>query len=105
LYYTYDWDDRGKELRKVIAEWERNYDAEKYSVERYWDWITTPIQIHQGTADGAVPVGWSDEVVDVWEELGLDVTYYRYSGADHNLRPAWDSVVARDVEWFAELFR
>lgn len=103
MYYTYDWEDRGRELRRVIGEWERDYVADDYSVERYWDWIQTPIQIHQGTADEAVPVSWSDEAVEVWEELGLDVNYYRYVGSDHNLRPAWSAVVDRDVRWWESL--
>ena len=103
LYYTYDWDDRGRELRRAIAEWEELYVADEYSIERYWDWITTPLQIHQGTADEAVPVSWSDEAVAIWEELEKDVTYYRYPGADHNMSPSWNTVVTRDVEWFAGL--
>ena len=105
LYYTYDWDDRGKELRRVIAKWEADYEAEDYSIERYWDWIQTPIQIHQGTADEAVPYEWSDEVVKVWEELELDVNYYRYSGTNHNMQPSWNTVIGRDVGWFAKLSR
>jgi len=102
LYYTYDWDDRGRALRRAVSEWEEDYLADDYSVEHYWDWIRTPIQVHQGTADEAVPVNWSDELVETLEELNKEIEYYRYSGVDHNMRPSWDTVVVRDVAWFGQ---
>ena len=89
----------------MISEWEKDYVAEDYSIERYWDWLEIPLQIHQGTADEAVPYEWSDEVVKVWEELELDVNYYRYSGTNHNMQPSWNTVIGRDVGWFAKLSR
>lgn len=30
----------------------------------------------------------------------IDITYHRYPGADHNMRPSWDTVVTRDIEFF-----
>ena len=61
------------------------------------------MQLHQGSADEAVPQKWSDDLVKVLREKDKQVTYYVYPGADHNMRPAWDTVVARDVEWFNQL--
>lgn len=32
----------------------------------------------------------------------INLTYYRYPGADHNMRPSWDQVVQRDIGFFRE---
>ncbi|MGD9129555.1 MAG: hypothetical protein PVJ09_03655 [Candidatus Woesebacteria bacterium] len=32
----------------------------------------------------------------------IQVTYHRYPGANHNLQPAWDTAVKRDLDFFAE---
>jgi len=99
LYYTDEASDSGKWLRRQVADFEKDYDVFNYSIDRYLDWINIPVQIHQGTADTEVPVTWSDELYQKMHYVP-DVTYYRYPGADHNMRPFWDKVVARDVEWF-----
>lgn len=102
LYYTDEYDDGGKDLRKLLARLEEKYDVEKYSIGNYWEWIEAPIVIHQGTADDAIPVEWSRELTIRLRELEVDVNLYEYPGADHNLDPAWDTVVGRDVRWFEE---
>lgn len=103
LYYTDEADDQGKWLRGEIAKFETEYDVYKYSLDRYLDWINMPMQIHQGSADDAVPKKWSDELVVKLKEKEKTVNYYQYPGADHNMRPNWNTVVARDVEWMNEL--
>lgn len=95
--------DQGKALRKLLAEFENDYDVFKYSIDEYWDWIQMPLLIHQGTVDDAVPVEWSRELDKKLAELEKEYTYYEYPGADHNLRPDWNTVVGRDVEWFGVL--
>ncbi|TXH00866.1 MAG: hypothetical protein E6R05_06410 [Candidatus Moraniibacteriota bacterium] len=100
LFYTDEADDQGKWLRGEIAKFEADYDVFKYSIDRHLDWIQIPLVIHQGTADDAVPVMWSRELDTRLEEQGKSYTYYEYPGADHNMRPQWDTVVGRDVEWF-----
>lgn len=101
LYYTDEADDQGKWLRAEIARFETEHDVYDYSIDRYLDWIEMPIVVHQGTVDDAVPVLWSDELVERLEEKEKTVTYYRYPGADHNMRPMWDTVVTRDLAFFA----
>jgi pimeloyl-ACP methyl ester carboxylesterase len=32
----------------------------------------------------------------------IDTTYHRYPGANHNLQPNWNEVVARDIEFFKQ---
>jgi len=100
LYYTDESDDRGKALRKVIAQFEIDYDVDLYSIHNYYHWIKAPLQIHQGTLDDAVPKNWSDDLVKALDELEIENTYYVYSGADHNLRPSWNTVVQRDLSFF-----
>ena len=53
--------------------------------------------------DLAVPKIWSDQLVEKLLELDKTVKYYVYPGADHNLRPGWDQVVARDDLFFTSL--
>lgn len=103
LFYTDEAEDKGKWLRRELARFETEYDVYNYSIDRYFDKIKLPIQLHQGTADEAVPKRWSDEAVEIWEELEKEVQYYVYRGADHNLNPGWNTVVERDVSWFASL--
>ncbi len=101
LYYTDDIDDHGKMLRKVVADFERDYDSEKYSLTNYLDKINAPVQIHQGSGDEAVPVKWSDDLVKTLKEKGKNVSYFAYPGDDHNFaRGDWQTVVERNIEFF-----
>ena len=102
LYYTNESSDRGKLIRKELAEFEELYDVENYTYDNYLDRIESPLQIHQGTADDAIPVSWTNATVRKLRDLDKEVEYYTYYGADHNLRPDWDTVVQRDLEFFAE---
>ena len=105
LYYTDEYEDGGKALRKVLADFEKDYDVDLYSIHQYYDWIRSPIQVHQGTGDDAIPLVWSDELVERLEELEKEVIYFTYPGADHDMRPVWDTVVERDVEFFLRFNR
>lgn len=100
LYYTDESEDKGKYIRRELAKFENLYDVDPYSIDEYLENIDTSLQIHQGTADDAVPVEWSNEFAETLEELEIDVTYYKYPGTNHNLVPSWDTVVARDLKFF-----
>ncbi|OGD86469.1 hypothetical protein A2164_03625 [Candidatus Curtissbacteria bacterium RBG_13_35_7] len=101
LFYTDEFDDRGKMLRRVIAEFEQDYDVENYSLTNYLKRINAPIQIHQGSADDAVPIDWSEELVDKLKDSKKDVEYFTYTGADHNLIPnGWQLAVNRSIEFY-----
>lgn len=103
LYYTDEFDDRGKMLRRVIAKFEEDYDVEDYNLTNFYEKINAPIQIHQGTADDAVPLSWSDQLVERLEELEKDTEYFTYSGSDHNLLPGgWSTAVNRSIFFFGE---
>ena len=111
LYYTDDFDDHGKALRRRLSKFENDYDVEQYSFTNYVDRINGPLQIHQGTTDEAVPQKWSDDLVKVLKDKRKDATnaaelnYFIYPGGDHNLMPGWNLVVSRDVAFFRKYFQ
>jgi len=100
LYYTDEAEDKGKALRKKLADFEKNYDVGLYTLVNYTDRIEAPIQLHQGTSDDAIPVYWSDEFVNDLRTKEKEIEYFTYPGADHNLQPAWGTVISRDLEFF-----
>lgn len=103
LYYTDDFDDHGKALRKAIADFEKDYDVEKYSPTNFLSWINAPIELHQGEKDEAVPQKWSDELFEKLKELKKDVAYYTYPLDDHNFsKGSWTKVVLRNLLFFKE---
>lgn len=105
LYYTDEADDHGKILRKLLSEFEKDYDTEKFSLTNYIEWIKAPLEIHQGTADEEVPVWWSDEFVFRLKKENIDVKYITYPGADHNLRPnGWSPAVSESINFFKSHF-
>lgn len=100
LYYTDESEDKGKYIRRELAKFENLYDVEQYSIDNYLEKIDAPIQFHQGTSDGAVPTEWTSDFVDILDELKKETTYYVYSGANHNMVPAWNTVVERNLTFF-----
>ncbi|HJX59641.1 hypothetical protein A2V61_01475 [Candidatus Woesebacteria bacterium RBG_19FT_COMBO_47_8] len=100
LYYTDESEDRGKLIRHELADFERLYDPDLYAIDRYYDRINAPLELHQGTVDDAVPVEWSDSLSKSLKDLEKDIAYFKYPGADHNLNPAWNTVVARNLLFF-----
>lgn len=105
LFFTDEYDDEGKTLRKVVSDFEKDYDILEYSPGKYYDWIQAPIQLHQGEADDAVPIKWSNQFHDVMEEKEKDIEYFTYPGADHNLMPnGWNTAVARSLNFYKERF-
>ncbi len=100
LYYTDEYDDGGKVMRQTIARFEEDYDVFDYSLDKFVDRIKGPLEIHQGTADEEVPVFWSSEFVKTLKTQKTPVTYFTYSGADHNLQPDWQTVVDRSLAFY-----
>jgi dipeptidyl aminopeptidase/acylaminoacyl peptidase len=100
LYYTDSSDDRGKLIRNELAEFEDLYDTDLYSYDLYLERVSAPILIHQGEADDAIPVSWTQELVSKLKNLDKNVTFVIYPFTDHDMRPSWDTAVARDLEFF-----
>jgi dipeptidyl aminopeptidase/acylaminoacyl peptidase len=105
LYYTDEFEDYGKALRKELAAFEKDYDTDQFAFFNYLDRIQAPIIFHQGTADEAVPLKWSDDSVKLMKEKGKTIRYYTYQNADHNLTIGWNTVVSRDIEFFRSFLR
>jgi len=102
LYYTDEADDNGKALRRVVAGFEALYDSDEFSIQNYYDWISAPVQVHQGTADEAVPLKWSQALEKSLKDKDKNVKLYIYPGADHNLLGGWEAAVERSLEWFKQ---
>lgn len=100
LYYTDESQDGGKFIRSELSKFEKLYNVDNFSFTNYLDQIKAPLQFSQGTADDAVPVDWTVSMVNKLKKIGLDVTYNQYAGSDHNLRPAWNTVVENDLNFF-----
>lgn len=105
LYYTDTSEDRGKFIRSELAKFESNYDVEKYSLTNYLDRINAPIQLHQGAIDDAVPQSWSDNLANQLRSFNKDVEYHLYPSTDHNMRPNWNIVIERDLEFFKKFLQ
>lgn len=101
LYYTNESDDQGKQLRSLIADFEKIYDANKFSPSNFYDWIKAPIEIEQGQNDHEVPIWWSDDLVNTLKKDAIDVSYNTYPDADHNLLPnGWSQAVINTVAFY-----
>jgi dienelactone hydrolase len=100
LYYTDESEDGGKFIRRELAKFEEDYNVDSYSITNYLDRITAPIQVHQGTADDAIPVEWTNNLVDRLEDIEVNVDYMTHPGADHNLNPSWSTAVAQSLDFF-----
>ena len=105
LYYTDESDDQGKAMRKALASFEDIYNTDLFSPQRYYKWIKAPIEINQGANDQEVPYWWSDDLVETLKENDVDVTYFTYPGADHNLQPSgWSEAVTNTIDFYKQEF-
>ena len=102
LYYTDESEDRGKLIRRELAKFEEQYDVELYSLTNYFDRINASLQIHQGMSDEAVPIAWSDNLVEQLSNLNLRIDYLKYPETDHDMRQNWDTAVAHDLRFFSD---
>ena len=105
LFYTDDIPDHGKALRKVVADFEKDYDSEKYSLINYFDWIQAPLEIHQGGDDESVPLTWSENLVDTLKNKEKEVEYYAYPGENHNFNHgSWNLIMQRTIAFYKNQF-
>jgi len=100
LQYMTEMDDQGLKVKKAIDDFVLNYETKKYSIDNYWSDIAASLQVHQGLADEYIETEWTDNFTQVLKDLGKEVTYYKYPRNDHNLSRDWETVVARDLQFF-----
>jgi len=60
---------------------------ERISPMYYYRDITSPIQLHQGTADQVLPIDWGKETCSAITEAGVKIECIYYPGARHTFRP------------------
>lgn len=103
LYYTDESPDGGLYLRQQLSWFESTLEntASEYSILTHPERIVGPVQIHQGGADDAIPLEWSQQLLTTLDDADVEATLYTYPGADHNLQPDWNTVVQRDLQFFA----
>jgi len=103
LYYSDEFDDKGKAMRKVLSDFESDYDVKYFSPDTYFSRIKASIMIAQGSGDREVPYWWSEELNETLKKEGQPVTYNLYQGADHNMLPdAWSKAVSDSVVFLRE---
>lgn len=73
---------------------------ESFSAKNYFDRITSPVMLHQGTLDRDVPVEWSRGLMSDLEKAGKDITYHEYPGEGHTLYAAQDMFMRRTLDFF-----
>jgi len=101
LFFADEMDDGGKYIRGIVADFVQKYNPRLYSPPQYVSWLKAPIQLHQGTADDAVPKEWSDTFANTIKNLHKPITYYIYNNEDHNFaQGSWSTVVARDLQFY-----
>lgn len=106
LFYSDEASDSGKALRGVVAGFDKDYEADQYSLTSYLDWTFAPIQIQQGLADDIVLPRWSRELNKNLKDLGKNVKYLEYAGGNHNFSGGvWDRAIADDLTFFNSLVK
>ncbi len=62
--------------------------------------ITTPIQLHVGTADEEVPPSFSKSLQEKLIKEKKTVEFYEYKGANHNISQGFDLAMSRTITFF-----
>lgn len=66
----------------------------------YLNDITAAIQIQHGTLDDSVPIELSESLRDSLLEIGKELEYYEYPGADHNIAQNVNEAFQRAIEFY-----
>lgn len=72
------------------------------SQKQYYDRITAPVLLFQGTKDDSVPKEWADEMHVQMTEAGVDATYVIYEGEGHEFGPKWSDFMQKSAAFFEE---
>ncbi len=62
--------------------------------------LSSPLQIHHGTADESVPVEYSEYLYERLREIGATAELYLYEGDNHNISNNLYTALQRSVEFF-----
>ena len=117
LYFSDEYEDEGKETRKYLSLFEEDYNVFDFSISQHLDQLHGPIQIQHGTGDDSALVVWTEEFlakVDLENErratassqssenkkAPIEIDFYKYKGANHNLQPNWNEAIQKDLNFF-----
>lgn len=129
LFYSDESQDEGKASRAWVSIFEKDYDVFDFSLTQHIDLLRGPLQIHHGITDDAALIAWSREFVDKLqaentrraemladEEASptaettpeqpkldpIEFEYFEYPDTDHNMKPNWNKVIQRDLDFFKQ---
>jgi len=105
LQYADEMDDDGQIVITAVRQFELNHDPTEFSIAEYWNQISAPVQIHQGTDDPYIEAQDSKRLWQTLKKNGLPATYLAYQGDDHNLSEGWDEVVNSDLIFFQDYLK
>lgn len=72
----------------------------------YLNFITTPLQIHIGTADDTTPLWWSVTLHQALQEAGKTVDFYSYEGQGHLfVGDDWETFLLRNLLFYDSYLR
>ena len=98
--------DRETAARVVatLGEPATNTDAwAKTSPRTYFERITEPVMIHQGTADLSCPIVWAQASVEALKAAGKSVEYFTYAGQPHVFTNGpWTTSIQRSVNFLQQ---
>lgn len=101
-----EWPETAQQFYDTYGTYEENPDFwNALSAHNYFDRITRPIMLHQGTSDGEVPVVWSRELVSLLKEAGKNIAYYEYPGEPHIFGTAHPLVMERSLQFFDQYMK
>lgn len=67
----------------------------------YFDFVTAPVQIHQGAADTVTPPRWAEAIRGALAAAGKEVEYYTYEGQGHAFQgESWTLFMERVTVFF-----
>ena len=101
-----EWPETAQNFYNIYGKYEENPDVwEKLSAKNYFSRISSPIMLHQGTADREVPVEWSRELETLLKKEGKEITYFEYPGEDHSFIKAQDLAMQRTLDFFDNILK
>ena len=66
----------------------------------YFADVASPVQLHHGEADTAVPILFSEKIFSALTRLGKRAEFYRYPGEKHKFADSWPLAAERALQFF-----
>ena len=100
------WRDDGPEGKPTLEAHGTPNEAPDFwsglSQKNYYDRMTSPVLLFQGTNDKDVPREWADEIHALMTDAGVNATYIIYEGEGHEFGPKWSDFMQKSAAFFRE---